>query len=248
MLSNALSNSESRLPLPKRLSDTRWSARADAITALHKGYTIIMDVLKTNADDDSTKMEARQQALGLSTCMSRLETGILVVLWEQILQRFQMTSMSLQSSDQVLNTACSLYESLIGYVETLRNSFNEIVEKASNFPSSDQYQDEGNSRRRRKRNQRFDDSDVEGDTLDAMNSSERFRIESYLVITDSLVAALSRRQTAYSKLKQLFGFLRHLTSLTADEIKVKAAQLVDAYPEDIENDIKGEKKINFLNF
>ena len=55
-----------------------------------------------------------------------------------------------------------------------------------------------------------------------------------------MVAALSTRQIAYSKLKQLFGFLRHLTSLTADEIKVKAEQLVDAYPEDIENDIKDE--------
>ena len=150
-----------------------------------------MDVLKKIADDDSTKMEARQQALGLSTCVSRLETGIMVVLWDQNRQRFQMTSMLLQSSDQDLNTACSLYESLIGYVETLRNSFNEIVEKSSNLTCSDQYQDEGNSRRRRKRNQRFDDSGVEGDTLDAMNSSERFRIESYLVIIDSLVAALS---------------------------------------------------------
>ena len=89
-----------------------------------------------------------------------------------------MTSMSLQSSHQNLNTAYSLYESLIGYVETLRNSFNEIVEKASNLTCSDQYQGEGgNSRRRRKRNQRFDGSDVEGDTLGAMNSSERFRIE-----------------------------------------------------------------------
>ena len=42
----------------------------------------------------------------------------------------------------------------------------------------------------------------------------------------------------------MFGFLRHLTSITADEIKVKAEQLVDAYPEDIENDIK-DKIIKF---
>ena len=116
-----------------------------------------MDVLKTIADDDSTKMEARQQALGLSTCMSRLETGIMVVLWDQILQRFQRRSMSLQSSDQDLNNACSLYESMIAYMETLRNSFNEIAEKASNLTCSDRYQDEGNSGRRRKRNQRFDE-------------------------------------------------------------------------------------------
>ena len=38
----------------------------------------------------------------------------------------------------------------------------------------------------------------------------------------------------------MFGFLRHLTSLTADGSKVKAEQLVGTYPEDIGNDIKDE--------
>ena len=38
LLSNGLSDNEPKLPLPKRLSDTRWSARADATSALYKGY------------------------------------------------------------------------------------------------------------------------------------------------------------------------------------------------------------------
>jgi len=38
----------------KSLSETRWSARADAVTALCNGYKEILDTLKTIKIDDKT--------------------------------------------------------------------------------------------------------------------------------------------------------------------------------------------------
>ena len=55
--------------------------------------------------------------------MGRLETGVLTVLWNQVLQQFQLCSASLQSADQDLNTACAIYQSLIVFVQKLRPTY-----------------------------------------------------------------------------------------------------------------------------
>ena len=62
--------------------------------------------------------------------MMKLETGIMIILWDEVLQHFQMTSVSLQSSDQDLNTACALYESLHGYIQAMQSTFSDIEQKA----------------------------------------------------------------------------------------------------------------------
>ena len=154
LLTNALSNCESRLPVPKRMSDTRWSARADASSALHKSYSVILNVLENIAEDTDVKAECRQQANGLLLTMKKLETGIMVVLWDQILQRFQMTSAALQSSDQDLNSACALYESLYGYVEALRPTFTDIEDKAKVLTDCYQYHEEVS--RQKRQNRKYD--------------------------------------------------------------------------------------------
>ena len=51
---------------------------------------------------------------------------------------------------------------------------------------------------------------------------------------DSLMAELRKRLTAYSELHELFGFITQFTSLSADELRARAANLVASYPEDLE--------------
>ena len=83
------------------------------------------DVLKDISNDTNAKNEHRQQASGLLLAIKKLETGIMVVL-----RRFRSSSASLQSSDQDLNSACALYESLHGYVGALLPTFAVIEDKA----------------------------------------------------------------------------------------------------------------------
>lgn len=58
------------------------------------------------------KVECRNQAYGVISEMIKLETRIMTILWNGILERFQASSASLQSPDQDLNTGYALYESL----------------------------------------------------------------------------------------------------------------------------------------
>ena len=74
------------------MSDTRWSARADATKALVKGYDEINAAFEEIADDVEQKADIRQEAHGLAAYMNRLETGILTALWHHIFDRFHGNS------------------------------------------------------------------------------------------------------------------------------------------------------------
>ena len=65
--------------------------------------------------DNDQKVDCRQQAWDLLSIMLKLETGIMI---NQVLQRFQTTSTSLQSSDQDLNAACAFYKFLRGNIHS----------------------------------------------------------------------------------------------------------------------------------
>ena len=239
LLTSALSEADSRKPVVKSMSDTRWSARADATKSLLLSFQIIKRVLDGMADDAEQKADCRQQARGLSIVMDKLETGILLVLWDKVLERFQMTSALLQSADQDLNTACSLYESLIGFVQNLRSTFTDIEQKAKNLTECNQCQQE--IKRVRRRNQRYDAQTGSTSVEDeSQTPKEKFKTGTYIVIIDSLIASLSKRLGAYQGVASKFGFFRNLQSLSTEEITQKPSQLVKSYPSDLENGLLDE--------
>ena len=88
----AISSSDDSVPVIKQLSDTRWSARADATSALLKGYTQIQQALCVMCDDVDEKMEVRKEAEGFARRMETLETGILTSFWAVIMETFNKTS------------------------------------------------------------------------------------------------------------------------------------------------------------
>ena len=91
------------LPVNKSLSGTRWSARYDAVSAVNKGYCENILALAELAADESQPKESRVEAAGFQKKLERLETCVLLELWDTILDRFQKISLSLQHSGLPLN-------------------------------------------------------------------------------------------------------------------------------------------------
>ena len=60
----------------KRLSDTRWSAHSDAVSALVKGYKTIISLLDKISGDDDENAKTRSEAQGLTKKMKKLEPGV----------------------------------------------------------------------------------------------------------------------------------------------------------------------------
>jgi hypothetical protein len=105
-----------------------------------------------------------------------------------------------------------------------RNKFEEFVEMGKKLSGSLQF-----SRKRTKYFQRTSDDQSAQDVT--LSSSEEFRISTFLVIIDSFLLDLRKRVKAYSKVDELFSFLRH-TDVEAD---VSLNGVVDFYSEDLED-------------
>ena len=72
--------------------------------------------------------------------MELLETGILVVFWNSVLERFQATQASLQANQQNLNIASALCASLAGSLQTFREQFAKFESEAQKLTQVPDYQ------------------------------------------------------------------------------------------------------------
>jgi len=73
----------------KNLSVTRWSARFDACYALFNSYTFIIEALHSIVDNQKEKAVYKVEANGLLTRLKTLETGLMICIWNSILNRYR---------------------------------------------------------------------------------------------------------------------------------------------------------------
>lgn len=78
---NSKSNEEkSNVLVPKRISTTRWSCRADATKALVQGYPQIKSTLLSFSEDLNELPKKRHESNGLYKKMCQLQTGIFLYI------------------------------------------------------------------------------------------------------------------------------------------------------------------------
>jgi tRNA A37 threonylcarbamoyltransferase TsaD len=117
-------------PVVKSLSDTRWEANARATAAVKEGYSGIIDALQNLSEDKQQKGETRREAENIAEKMQELEFAFLLELWNDILERWQMTSKGLQDGKISIAVCGSLLETLATFVEDLKDKFDTYEAKA----------------------------------------------------------------------------------------------------------------------
>ena len=127
------------LPVVKRSEGTRWSAKDEAVTAISASYNEVCAALDEIADDQAYKPDARNEARGLVTALEKLETGFMIVFWRRVLNRFVENSAKLQAADQDISTVADIYASLVGFMEVLREDFDEMEAQAKELTGIDNY-------------------------------------------------------------------------------------------------------------
>jgi hypothetical protein len=226
VLTEKLTTAEGSCTVPKRLSDTRWSARADALNSLISNYHVYVAVLQQIAADPLQNKVTQAEAQSITKALAKLETGFLIAFWSCILTRTNMTSKLLQSEKADLGSSVSLLQSLSEFVGKLRekNKFDELVEAGKKLCGTSQFTEK---RKRFFPRRTSDDLSAEGVN---MSCSEEFRTSTFLVIIDSLLVDLDKRIKAYLKVDKMFSFLRH----TDVEAEVSLNAVVDFYSGDLE--------------
>ena len=232
-------------PTLKSLSDTRWSARADATKAVLYGYTEIKSALKAISRDAQQTGGTRNEADSLYQRMKQLETAFLCVLWQEILSRFNETSKSLQAVKVDIKLAIDLLLSLDSFINNLRDRFAEFEERAKEFSDNENYKT--TLQRKRKRNTRFDSDVGNAHTEDvALAGADKFRTETFLVIIDRLTTTLKQRSIAYKMVYHRFAAL--LAAGTMQPEPALGNQLAREYPADLSEDLLYGELVQWSSF
>lgn len=220
----------------KNLNDTRWSCRADATKALSHGYNHIQDALTMICDDIEQKDIVKCQARGLLQKMSTLEIAIYTQFWHDILERFNSVSTDLQRPAMTLNTAVNTLKSLKTFVEYKRNEFDVYEAAGKKLSGTEEY----TSVRVRSINVRLQPLNYGKTSAVQLSSRDKFRIESFLQVLDQLTISLAERISAYETVCERFGFFADLETIEMHQLELKAQQLVETYPDDLETTLGNE--------
>jgi len=105
----------------KSSSQTRWSA--NATKALTLGYSEITKILFEMSNDMNKKANSRNEAKHILNQLRTREMAIMIVTWNCILQRINLTSKTIQSSTTNISIIMTLYNSLFDFIQNVRENF-----------------------------------------------------------------------------------------------------------------------------
>lgn len=218
-----------KTPVVKSLSETRWSARADATKALYSGYNEIKISLSQLSDDESQTGAVRHEARALFEKMDEFETSLLVVIWHHILERMNATNKYVQNPAICLGSVVRELEGLIEYLNSIRNDF-AIYEQEGKHILQNQTKTYKEGRRKRRKVQ-FDDGDSEEA---AFSPRDQMKIGTFYVIIDVLTTDLKRRLDAYQRIYQRFYVLTNFWNLENEIIVKEGEKLIKIYENDLD--------------
>ena len=208
----------------KRLCETRWSSRVDAVRAVRDRYPHIMKIL-TRLALTSTKKKERDDAKFLKEKMDSYEFILFIVIWERILRAINSTSKELQSPKLDLSIASRLLSCTVSELEILRGSWDSVRKTASalaeSWSSSLTF-----TQRRRRRVKRFFDEWSEDECL--TDAEESFKVRVFYKTVDTALMQLRIRFKGQSLVTSLFSFLypKSLVKCDITEIAVLARKII----------------------
>ncbi|KAL4122200.1 hypothetical protein QTP88_014574 [Uroleucon formosanum] len=218
----------------KNLSETRWSAREDACKALNQNWDSVKQSLCDISENINEKSITQNEARGLLRLMNRFEVTFMSLFWGDLLQRFNVVSKYLQSVNIDVCTVCDQYEALIKYVVNLRSDemFQHYEVLAMKKCSENCY--ETIYKRKKKRTKHHDETASIIENEINLTGSLEFKVNTYLVICDSIIEELTSRKLAYDNVITKYSFFLRLAKIKPSEVRVSAEHLYSMYTKDLD--------------
>ena len=178
--------------------------------------------------------------------MCLLETSLMAVIWNRILERFQATSESLQSYNIDIGTGINLNDSLANFLTSIRSDveFSQIEDEAKKLSHCQKYK--AARSRQRKYAKLFHDDPSGNNSIENQSPSRKFKVQTYYAILDKLVNELRRRRAAYEDFYQKFEVFSRFDVMSSIDIIKYANRLIDSSPE-IDTEFPDEL-VHFVHF
>ncbi|XP_067130448.1 zinc finger MYM-type protein 1-like [Centruroides vittatus] len=187
----------------KPICDTRWSARSDAVKSLKENYEEIKHCLRHFSSNIDEKPLTRSEAADLHKKLDTFEYVLLLTIWEKILERIDASNKTLQQKDESLNTAVLIYDSLIDFIQTVRDDFDNLEKEAEKVKDIAYT----NDNKRQKIRKLFHDEIPEHEIR--FSGKEHFKVNIFFVVCDSLISNIKKRSEGYKTINNKFKTIFH---------------------------------------
>ena len=181
--------SKPRIKSMKKLSDTRWACRIDAILAVYENYSAILTALD-EIQDNSSNGRVSSEACGLRHQMLKFDFLICLVVQKDLLSKCQTISNYLQKEDIDIVSALQVVDSTVKTLQSMRNetAFKFFYDEASRL--TEEMDIEIAVPRPRKATRRLDEYHENQHFL--TSNEEIFRVTFYEVL-DIMISEFGRR-------------------------------------------------------
>jgi hypothetical protein len=215
----------------KSNSDTRWSAKKEAITPLHRQIKEVLEVLHDICTD--SKMNA-ETVFGANQLVKQIDFSFLCLLdfWCQILSLIDRENNALQSKNISIDMASRKIQGLVASIQNLRDiGISGVLKAAATTAEQIGIESDFPTKRRKKVKLM---SLYEGKDDFNPTPEKEFEMQCNIVF-DSIITQMQWRFESMSKVSSDFDFLtgNSLSTSSVDQLKVRASCLANLYHSDL---------------
>lgn len=198
-------NSNPRILSIKRLSDTRWACRSDAVRAVSANFSAILKALD-EIEQSSHNCRVTAEAVGLRYQMLKFEFVLCLTVFKDVLFKCRCISDYLQREDIDIVSALQVADTTIKTLKEMRNerAFRNFYSEASEL--AEDIGIEVTETRPRKVSHRLDENWQSQHVMSG--NEERFRVNFFYEVLDIILSEFDRRFNQESR--QYLMLLGHL--------------------------------------
>lgn len=223
-----------------KLSDTRWSARIDAVRPFANHLSGLQEALEDLQGLNLTA-ETRGDINGILKYMCKFECILMASSWIKILSAINERNLVLQATNSTIDVEVENLNGLLSDLQLMRNGWDDIWSESKLVAEKLQISTSLPLSRKRKRTIPFPRNDEQNEESDSSTSDEtEFKRNTFLVIVDSVIAGITNRFNAARNLNETFSFLWKFATLEQKEIEKSAAGFVKKYDADVSEELAGE--------
>ena len=231
------------------LSDTRWSARIEAVRPVAKHLPGVIQALDTFITTGNLTSEAKAEAQGLKTYFQSFNAILLLTFWVKVLQCIEDRNLTSQSSTISLDVQAVNIKELEEEIVCMRASWDSFLTEATAVALSMGIKSQLEMRQR-KRKRFFDESEKQG--TEEQNPETLFRDGVFHVAMDSIISQLHVRFSSMQQICDEFCVLWKFRDMPQDSISASCSKLSEKYKNDLteslEDQIQHLKKIYSATF
>ncbi|ROL41869.1 Zinc finger MYM-type protein 1 [Anabarilius grahami] len=224
-----------------QLSDTRWSARIEAVKPVAKHLPSVINALDSILMTCSLTNEARSDANGLRKYFMSFDAILLLTIWLKVLQSIDDRNVILQSGKISLDIEAANIRALTEEMQSLRDAWGSLLAEAKLIAREAHVTPQLSKEcSRKKKRKRFHDETCEEETTQEDSETE-FRNTVVYTAMDSIISDLDTRFKRIADIVNEFYAVLKVGQISEDKISSVCHPLITKYSSDLTPDFENQE-------